>query len=154
MLNKHSVILFFLVLAFYFANFSCTSPTVHDNDNSDNIPKPISVTVKYMRVLPAPNPEASDLITLYRLWGFLNGGNTGLLKIAENTFQADGVEIITETMICMYVADPKWYKSSSPYVCKYIYINGHELATNSTYGFVYFRYENDGKIHVVEPGIT
>ena len=70
-------------------------------------------------------------------------------KIAEDTFQLNGVTIQTETPVTIRVYDAREYNGSSYEVCKILYIDDIELAVAYTYGQVKFIYGNDGSIKVV-----
>lgn len=134
------------MMMFFTACASATGP----DDPVDKTPHPKSVTVKYVQVLPLPNPEAADdIATLVWVYDPYQGDFSNMPKTAENTYQIGGVRIETETVIHIYVADPQEWNGSSNWVGKYIYIDGQELVVSSTYGEVKFKYGNDGIVKVV-----
>jgi hypothetical protein len=118
-------------------------------DNPDKTPHDKSVLVKYVRVQPIPYPEGGGNLSAEWTFGSLQGGSALMSPTSEdNTFTASAA-IKTETIITIYVVDPKEWNGSTCWVCKYIYIDGHELVTSQTYGSIKFKVHNDGTVVVV-----
>jgi hypothetical protein len=119
------------------------------NGPDDTTPHDKSVLVKYVRVQPIPYPEGMWDPDVQWTYGSFQGGSALMSPTSEeNTFTASAA-IQTETVITMYVDDIKEWNGSSYWVCKYIYIDGHELVVSSTYGKVKFKVHNDGTVVVV-----
>ena len=130
------------ILAFFlcFVDISCRSTTA-----PDITPREITVTVKYIGALPITNPGASDIVSLG--WSFPDeSGSTDMPKVAENSYEVGNVGIITETVITINAFDLK----IGAWVCKYLFVNGKELPTDSVYGTTTFILGNDGKVR--KPG--
>ncbi|TFH50484.1 MAG: hypothetical protein E4H01_02265 [Lysobacterales bacterium] len=114
---------------------------------SEVTPKSISVQVRYERVLPVSNPQASDIVTLDWVFGSFEGGNADMPKVAEDNYTTSA-SIKTETVITMQISDFK----KAGFVRKRIFINNIELIFNSSeYGQVKFKVHNDGSIEVISP---
>ena len=143
---KNLCLIVFAIFAMIF--FSCCVGAVTGPDNpNDKDPHPKSVLVKYVRVQPIPCPEAANLVTVVWTYGTYQGGTADMPAASDGSFTAYA-QIETETIITIYVADPQEWNGSAYWVCKYIYIDGIELAVNYTYGSVKFIYHNDGTVKV------
>jgi len=67
-------------------------------------------------------------------------------KVAENTFEVGNVGIRTETVISITAFDLK----VGAWICRYLFVNGTYISSDSAYGTTTFILGNDGKVR--KPG--
>ena len=112
----------------------------------DRTPRPLNVTVKYIRIEPYITQPIEAMILSWD-YGQFEGGACVMSKIAEGVFTASAL-IKTEMSISMTVMD----NFKEGFVRKRIFINDQELIfQGSEYGNVAFIYHNDGTIEITYP---
>jgi len=124
------------------ALFHCTDPT-----GAEDVTEFKTITIRYERVLPTPDPGGLGqpvLSWLYYYGGEAQQGSPAMATVAENTFSV-GVGIRTETPIALHVVDPQY----PDWVRRRLFVEGadvqrQEIPAADLYGQVSFILGNDG----------
>jgi len=148
MKNLKNVLMIFAIFAMAVIFTACATTT--GPDDPKDIPKDVSVDVRYIRIEPW-YLESSEVVSLN--WKYSDTqGAADMPKIAENTHLMSSLRIKTKTRITMGAED--WRKHGKVRKRFFISFEGKEtelVFNGSEYGEVVFILHNDGTIEIVSP---
>jgi len=142
-----------LLLPLLLAGLCVLGPRCSDPTGPEDITEYKSVTIRYERALPIPDPGAVGqpvLSWLYYHGGEVQQGDSAMTSIEENTFSVE-VGIRTETQVALHVIDPQY----PDWVCRRLFLEAldvarQEIAAGALYGQVAFILRNDGRVVTVD----
>ncbi len=141
------------LLPLFLAGLCVSGPRCSNPTGPEDITEFKSVTIRYERVLPAPDPGAVGqpvLSWLYYHGGEAQQGDSAMASLDENTFSVE-VGIRTETQVALHIVDPRY----PDWVCRRLFVEAldvvrQEIAAGALYGQVAFILRNDGQLVTVD----
>lgn len=92
----------------------------------------VRLSSDYARALPVLNPEAMDRTSLNYSFGNMEGETTSMSKTAKNAFSARA-SIKAETIIRIWLKDPRMWDDSSLAIRRNTEVDGEELVITGTF---------------------